>query len=220
VVAQERVDGAEFGVFYYRLPGEPTGRIFAITDKRLPTVTGDGRRPLEQLILADERAVCSARFFLRRHAARLSWVPAAGETVQLTPLGTHSRGAMFLDGAQFLTPALERAIDRLSQGYEEFWFGRYDVRAPSAEALMAGGPFTVLEVNGVSSEATSIYDPRHGLGHAYRTLFAQWRLAFEIGRRNVAAGARPTRVREILALLRRHRAATALHADENGVRLQ
>lgn len=215
VIAQARVGGAEFGVFYYRLPGEEQGHIFAITEKHLPEVTGDGVLTLEQLILSDNRAVSSARFFLRQHAGRLDWVPFLGQKVALTLLGTHSRGALFTDGARLITPALETAIDRVSRGYAGFYFGRYDLRATGADALMAGGPFTVLELNGVSSEATSIYDPRHGLIQAYRTLFAQWRLAFEIGRRNRAAGARPAAAPELLRLLQKHRQATrAVRAAE------
>ncbi len=183
VLAQERAVGEEFGVFYYRIPGELSGKIFAITEKRFPEVVGDGVHSLEHLILADERAVCSARHFLRLHAARLAWVPPRGEQVVLTRLGTHSRGAVFLDGERFKTAELTRAVDGLTRRYEGFYFGRYDLVAPDAAALMAGGPLTVLELNGVSSEATSIYDPRHNLMHAYGTLFAQWRLAFEIGLR-------------------------------------
>ncbi|HEX9894037.1 MAG TPA: alpha/beta fold hydrolase [Gemmatimonadales bacterium] len=208
VIVQERLDGPEFGVFYFRVPGEAAGRIFAITEKHLPDVVGDGHRTLEQLILSDDRAVCSARFFLRQHADRLDWVPFLGEKVALTRLGTHSRGALFLDGAGLITPALEAAVDRLSRRNGGFWFGRYDLRTASAESLMAGGPFKVLELNGVSSEATSIYDPSHSLLQAYRTLFAQWKLAFEIGRRNRATGATPTPLPALLALFRKHRNAT------------
>jgi len=85
------------------------------------------------------------------------------------------------------------------------------VRAPSLAALTAG-EFRVIELNGVGSEATSIYDPSHSLREAYATLCAQWRLAFEIGAENRASGARPARVRELLALFRRHRAARRRHA--------
>ena len=213
VVAQEYVPGHEFGIFYLRVPEEAQGRIFAITDKRLPAVTGDGRRTLERLILADDRAVCSAKFFQAAHWKELDRVPARGEIVPLTRLGTHSRGALFLDGGHLATPALARAVDDLSRGYDGFYFGRYDVRAASAEALAAGGPFQVIELNGVSSEATSIYDPSHALLHAYRTLFAQWRLAFEIGAQNRARGAKPVRLRQLIALLRRHRRATRAHVQ-------
>jgi len=181
VLAQERAVGEEFGVFYYRMPGEPTGRIFAITEKRFPEVIGDGVHTLEYLILADDRAVCSARMFLRMHGERLAWIPPAGERFRLARLGTHSRGALFLDGSRLKTPDLERAVDQLSQRYEGFYFGRYDLVTPTPDSLRAGTPLIVLELNGVSSEATSIYDPRHNLIDGYGTLFQQWRIAFSIG---------------------------------------
>jgi hypothetical protein len=181
VLAQERAVGEEFGVFYFRMPAEPAGRIFAITEKQFPEVAGDGVHTLEHLILADDRAVCSARAFLRLHAERLAWIPPAGERVRLARLGTHSRGALFLDGARLKTPELERAVDELSRRYDGFYFGRYDLVTPTRESLRAGTPLIVLELNGVSSEATSIYDPRHNLIDAYGTLFKQWRIAFEIG---------------------------------------
>ena len=84
---------------------------------------------------------------------------------------------------------LEAAIERISQCYLGFYFGRYDLRAASVGDLMAGRNFKILELNGVTSEATHIYDPRHGLLYAYRTLFEQWRMAFEIGAANRACGA-------------------------------
>ena len=67
---QEYVPGRELGVFYVRLPGKASGRIFSITDKRLISVTGDGRSTLEELILNDRRAVAMAPLFLRRHAKK------------------------------------------------------------------------------------------------------------------------------------------------------
>src|SRR5690606_5707359 len=121
-IVQAYAPGFEFGVFYFRRPGEERGQIFSVTDKQFPSVTGDGVRSLETRILADDRAVCMAPFYLRRHAARLSWVPASGEVVLLVELGTHCRGAAFLDGGWVRTPALEAAIDRLSQGFDGFWF--------------------------------------------------------------------------------------------------
>jgi membrane protein DedA with SNARE-associated domain len=212
VLAQEYVPGREFGVFYYRLPGEGRGRIFSITDKRMPSVTGDGRSNLETLILRGDRTVSIARFLLERHATRLWEVPADGEVVSLVELGTHCRGAAFFDGTALQTPALVEAVDEISRSYrdEGFWFGRYDVRTDSEETLQAGR-FRVIELNGATSEATSIYDPKHGLFDAYRTLREQWRILFEIGDRNRAAGARPATLGELFDLLRRHRAAKRGH---------
>jgi membrane protein DedA with SNARE-associated domain/pimeloyl-ACP methyl ester carboxylesterase len=213
-IVQVFAPGAEFGVFYVRMPGEPGGRIFSITEKRFPTVYGDGRTPLEDLILRDDRAVCMAPFYLRRHAQHLTWVPAAGEAVPLVELGTHCRGAAFFDGGWVKTPALEAAIDGLSRHYEGFWFGRYDIRCTSIEEFQAGRNFRVVELNGGTAEATHIYDPKTRLGAAYRTLFEQWRLLFAIAAANVARGARPATLSEVVQLMRRHGAAIRSHSEK------
>lgn len=207
LILQEFAPGREFGVFYTRMPGAATGTIFAITDKRFLTLTGDGRRTLEELILADDRAVCMAPHHFRRHAARLADILPAGEVFTLVEVGTHARGALFLDGMWVNTPALEAAIDRVSRSFDGFWFGRYDIRTEDVAAFQRGENFRVVELNGATAEATSIYDPKTSLGAAYRTLFAQWRLLFEIAAANVARGARPATLGEILGLMRRHRAA-------------
>src|SRR5262249_40126806 len=137
-IIQEYAPGTEFGVFYYRLPGEDRGKIFSITEKRFPVVVGDGESTLEQLILRDERAVCMARFYLHRHRDRLWEAPAAGERVQLVELGTHCRGAIFLDGGWVKTECLEEAFDQISRGFEGFYYGRFDVRTPAVEEFKQG----------------------------------------------------------------------------------
>jgi pimeloyl-ACP methyl ester carboxylesterase len=190
-VVQEYVPGVEFGVFYVRRPSEPRGSILSITEKRLPVVVGDGRRTLEALILDHPRVVCMARFHLAQQAARLGVVPAADAPVPLGDCGSHCRGAEFLDGHRYFSGALEDAADSVARRFDGFYFGRFDVRAPTAEAF-ARGEFTVIELNGVTSEATHVYDPAVGLADAYRALFAQWSLAYEIGAENVRRGAAVT----------------------------
>ncbi|MFK8014409.1 MAG: alpha/beta fold hydrolase [Gammaproteobacteria bacterium] len=199
-LVQAFAPGHEFGVFYIREPDQKHGFIFAITDKRPPVVTGDGSKTLERLILDDDRAVCMAPTFLDRHAAHLFDVPKAGDTIELIDIGTHSRGCAFFDGEWVRTAQLEKAIDELSSGYAGFHFGRYDIRTPDVDAFQRGEAFQVVELNGVTSEATNIYDPSNSLLDAYRTLARQWRLAFEVGAANRMAGAAVT---PAWALLRR-----------------
>ena len=196
-IAQEFISGLEFGVFYIRHPDAREGHIFSITEKHLTSVTGDGTSTLEELILTDPRAVCMAPFFLDRHTSTLQTIPASGETVSLTSLGTHCRGALFLDGAEHITPGLTAEIDRISRTFPGFHFGRYDLRVPSLEDFRAGRNIKILELNGVTSEATHIYDPSHGLLYAYQVLRDQWRHCFEIGQKNAAAGHPPATVAEI-----------------------
>ncbi len=201
ILVQEFAPGEEFGVFYYRYPHEEHGHILSITEKRFPSVVGDGRRSLESLILDDDRAVCMAQFFLRLHQERLYDVPAVGERVPLVELGTHCRGAVFVDGMWINGPELERAIDRISKGYEGFYFGRYDVRTRDVEAFRQGQNFKVVELNGVTSEATHIYEPGSSLVDAYRVLARQWRIAFEIGAANRARGHPPVTLRHLFTLI-------------------
>lgn len=200
-IIQEYIAGSEFGVFYYRRPDEERGRIFSITEKRFPVITGNGASTLERLILEDERAVCMAQFYFKKQSRHLSDVPASGEHVQLVELGTHCRGAVFLDGGWARTRELEDAIDEISRGFEGFYFGRFDIRTPCVTDFKAGKNFKVIELNGVTSEATHIYDPRNSLFAAYKVLFEQWRIAFEIGAQNHKRGVMPTRICALAKLL-------------------
>ena len=202
VIVQEYIPGAEFGIFYVRHPCEKRGYILSITEKQMPVVTGDGIKSLEQLILGDDRAVAMAPYYIERNRAEVHRILAAGEQVQLVEIGTHSRGAIFLDGGRHLTKALEDAIDRIASRFAGFYFGRFDVRVPSAEDLEAGRSLRVIELNGVTSEATHIYDAKLGLVDAYRVLFRQWRLAFEIGCENRVRGTEATSALKLFQMLR------------------
>jgi pimeloyl-ACP methyl ester carboxylesterase/membrane protein DedA with SNARE-associated domain len=180
-LVQERIEGSEFGVFYVRRPGEESGRVTSIALKVLPRLRGDGISTVEHLILSDQRTVCSAHLFLAAQAGTLLEVPEEGAVIELGALGTHSRGATFLDGNHLRTPELEAAVEKVARTVEGFYFGRFDLRAPSEEHFQRGEGLKVLELNGVTSEEAHMYDPANGFGKAVRTLSAQWRTAFEIG---------------------------------------
>jgi pimeloyl-ACP methyl ester carboxylesterase len=215
-IVQEYVDGAEFGVFYYRYPSERHGRIFSVTEKKFPAVVGDGRRTLEQLILHDERAVCAARLYCDRHRDKLKVVPADGDAFPLVELGTHCRGAMFLDGGWVLTPDLEERFDAISRGFDGFYFGRFDVRVHGGiDAFRAGFGFKIIELNGVTSEATHIYHPGTPLMMAYRVLMRQWRIAFEIGAENRRGGVPPTSPFRLVRLTREYARTSRFHLREH-----
>lgn len=201
-IVQKYVEGAEFGVFYIRHPAQPRGRIFSITTKIMTSVTGDGVRTLEDLILDDDRAVLSQRHFRNLYQDRLGTVPAAGERVRLATLGSHCRGALFLDGNHLVTPQLEAEIERIARCFPGFFFGRFDLRCPGEDELRRGEGIRLIELNGVTSEATHIYHPHTPLLSGYRTLISQWRQACDIGVANAAAGARVSTWREFAAILK------------------
>ena len=200
IILQEFGGDVEASVFYYRFPGRPRGQIFSITEKVFPVVVGDGRSTVEQLVLRDPRAVCIAKTYFRHLAGQLGLVPSAGKTVTLINIGTHSRGAVFRDGDRLWSTALESAIDEIGRAVPGFHFGRYDIRARSFDEMMAGD-FKIIELNGVTSESTNIYDPRYSLRDAYRILFRQWEIAFEIGRTNQQMGAKPVSAADLVRLV-------------------
>lgn len=208
VIAQRYIPGLEFGVFYMRQPGVAKGTIFSITEKVLPKLKGDGVRRLEDLILEDTRAVAMASHYFKVNASQLDRVPAKDETIQLVELGTHCRGAVFLDGNRHKTEALLDSIETVLASYPDFYFGRFDLRVPSVDALEAGEAYQILELNGVSSESTDIYDPNNSLFHAWRVLCCQWRHAFEIGSANRARGTAVPKLKEVWAVIRGHRERT------------
>ena len=87
-----------------------------------------GWSTLERLILADRRKVCLAEVFFKIQKDRLREVVPAGECVSLNPIGTHSRGSLFLDACHERTAEREAAVDAASRTFEGFYFGRFDIR--------------------------------------------------------------------------------------------
>lgn len=200
-ILQEFFDGIEASIFYFRYPNEEKGKIFSITEKRFPSLSGDGKSNLETLILQDKRAVCLAKKYLEQNAERLNYRPAKGEEIQIINIGTHSRGAIFADGEWLRTEKLENKIDEICRRYQGFYFGRFDIRARSFADLMQAKNFKIIELNGVTSESTNIYDKKFSLFDAYKILFRQWRIAFEIGAKNFQRGAKPTKIRNLIKLI-------------------
>ncbi|MDB6066415.1 MAG: hypothetical protein JWR26_2623 [Pedosphaera sp.] len=187
----------EIGIFYYRLPGESRGNIFAITEKLFPVITGDGKHIVEELIWSDPRARFIAARYLQRLGARRTEVLRAGETIKLVQAGNHAQGCIFQDGARLWSGPLEATIDAISQKVDGFFIGRYDIRYASEEDLRLGRNFQIIELNGAASEATSIYDARNSLWSAYKTLFRQWNLVFAIGAANRRLGSAPTKLGDL-----------------------
>lgn len=184
VIIQEFIEGKEFGVFYYRMPDELQGNIFSITIKELLHVQGDGKKTVQELILDDDQAVSLAKFHLRRNQDRLYNVPEKGIGIPLVEIGTHARGAIFRDGEELISDALVEKMNEICNPVLGFYFGRFDIKAPTAQDLVAGNDLKIIEINGVTSESTNIYDKKYSFLDAQKILFNQWKLAFLIGRKN------------------------------------
>ncbi|WCN07787.1 D-alanine--D-alanine ligase [Marinomonas mediterranea] len=189
---------AEAGVFYVRYPGESKGKIISITLKYAPSVVGDGKRTLKALIEHCPRASQLSHLYFPRHLDRLDSVPAENEEVRLAFAGSHSRGSIFRDGNQYISQALTDKLDDILKDVDGYYYGRLDVKFENIQKLMQGEGFSILEMNGASSEATHIWDSSTPLKHIFATLLKQYRILFEIGLLNKKRGFKTPKLKTLL----------------------
>jgi len=189
----------EAAVLYARVPGSPRGGIVSLAFRYFPHVVGDGRSMLRDLIRTDARARWKAHLHLgfdRSHAGlgrhNLDRVPARGEVVQIAIICNQRAGGLYRDAQAYITPALVERFDAIACSMPEFHYGRFDVRFASAEALMRGEDFSIVEINGIGGESIDVWDPQLPVDETYRRLIAQQRLMFMIGECNRARGFQPT----------------------------
>ena len=64
-----------------------------------------------------------------------------------------------------------------------------------------GQHFKVLELNGVTAEATNIYDPKYNVFNAYKILFKQWSILYAIAAQNKLRGARVSSLSELTKMV-------------------
>ena len=172
---------AEAGIFYIRYPTQNSGHIASLTLKYRPVVIGDGVATVEQLIRAHPRASKLSALHCKKNRHRLNDVPAKGEEFALEFAGSHCRGSVFRNGNEYISAEMERVFDSLLQDLPRFFYGRLDIKFESIEKLQQGRCFRILEINGVSSEQTHIWDSRTTLKEALAVLLGQYRCLFEIG---------------------------------------
>jgi hypothetical protein len=191
----------EAGIFYIRRPGEATGRITSVTLKFAPTVAGDGRRSIRELIAVNPRLNAVSKLLLKKLGAKADAVPAPGKSVRLVFVGNHCRGSTFQDGLSIVTPALTARVDAIARDIPDLFFSRIDLRYKTLDELQAGENFKIIEINGSGSEATHIWDPSMTLRRAYATQFFHYGESFKIGAAiRAARGLRPTSPLRLLTL--------------------
>lgn len=178
----------EVSILYHRLPGDTHGKITSLTLKEFLTVKGDGTSTLETLIKSFPRALLQWPTLRDVYRDSLGAVLPEGEEKILVPIGNHSRGTMFLDGKAHIDERLTEVFDHISQQIPGIYYGRFDIRCKSLESLKAGQDFSILEINGVKSEPTHIYQPGFSLWKAFGTLFHHWDIIYQISIANHRRG--------------------------------
>lgn len=189
--------GQEYSLFFIR-PPQDKGFIFSMTRKIPPEVVGDGVLNIVELVRRHPRHRAVVHLLPQCRGDEGSRVPASGESVKLSSIGAHCRGSTFMDGRDLITPELTASIESVFEKLPGWTFGRFDLFCSSEEDLKSGRNFHFIELNGVTSEATHIYDPKHSVLEAWRTLRQQWRWAFKIGGQQKEMGHPTLSITELL----------------------
>ncbi|MEN8124351.1 MAG: hypothetical protein ABFR32_04410 [Bacteroidota bacterium] len=159
IILQEFIDlQNEIGIFYHRFPDQKNGKITSITVKKYLTITCDGKSTLSELILQDERAFLYYDLLKNIHKDNLNSVFKKDEKLTLSVIGNHSKGTQFLNGNHLINKELEHSFDQISHQIKGWYYGRLDIKYNDFEDLVKANDFKIIEVNGIISEPTHIYD--------------------------------------------------------------
>ncbi len=180
----------EFGLMFAKDPASGRTELLSVCGKRFLSVTGDGERTIAELLARSWRGKKQLERLGHLHGDGLQAIPSNGELVTVEPIGNHCRGTTFFDARHLAAPRLLEAVDEIMSGTVGVHYGRFDVRSESEEAL-SEGRFTVIELNGVSSEPGHIYDPAYSIFRCWAELLRHVRRLGPISLQLQRAGHRP-----------------------------
>ncbi|MGI9531275.1 hypothetical protein [Lutimonas sp.] len=176
----------ELGIFYHRIPGEESGKITSVTIKKFIKIKGDGIQTIAQLITNDDRAFLYQDLFYIIHQDKLNTILPLGEELTLSVIGNHSKGTQFINGNHLIDEKLQQLVDSICKKIEGWNYGRLDIKYRNYEALLEGESFKILEINGIISEPTHIYDASYKGATYLKALVAinnHWSIMAKIARK-------------------------------------
>ena len=175
----------ECGIFYHRIPGEKTGTITSITLKKYLTVVGNGTSSLLELIKIDHRAKIYLELISKLNKGKLHTIPQKGKEVILNFIGNHSKGTQFINGNYLINENLTNFLDHFSNNIKGWNYGRIDIKYNNFKELIEGENLKIIEINGIISEPTHIYDASKGsYFQALKSIKDHWKIIYKIGVKN------------------------------------
>lgn len=204
-IIQEFIDlPLEVSILHYRFPDQQKGTISSICIKDTLKVRGDGVSNIEQLMLNYPRAKLQLDRFQTDFPELLKKIPIKGKMVELEPIGNHCRGTTFLNGNEYIDDELCQIFDGVSLQMKGIYYGRFDMKCTSIDAIKNGEHFKVLEFNGIASEPAHIYDPSYPVWKAYKDIYQHWKIIYQIGKQQRAKGIASMSMKEAVNSLRNY----------------
>lgn len=186
LLIQEYIDlPYECGIFYVKNPKNNVGKVTSITLKKYLTVKGNGTDTLKNIILKNSRGKKYAKLMFELHKDKLKNILPNGEDFVLSTIGNHAKGTQFINGNYLISNKLNIMLANLSETITGWNYGRLDIKYHNFNDLVNGKNFKIIELNGVISEPTHIYDAQSGSYFlALKEIAKHWKYLQEIAVQN------------------------------------
>lgn len=181
-IIQEFIDYKdECGIFYSRNPSQQKGVISSITLKKFPKVIGDGVSTIEKLIVSDKRLNLYRDLMVENNKKNLNLILNDKEEFLLSNIGNHCKGTQFVNGNHQISKQLTETFDNICSKIPGWFYGRIDLKYDDFSSLEKGKNFTFLEINGIISEPTHIYDTQNSSYFAaLKSVRKHWEILYNI----------------------------------------
>ncbi|MBL4745108.1 MAG: hypothetical protein JKY08_01945 [Flavobacteriaceae bacterium] len=184
LILQEYIDYPnECGLLFYKIPGQKKGVISSLTFKEFSAVTGNGTHSIQELILRNKRTKRYATLLFKLNAQQLTSIPEKGAVIRLNNIGNHAKGTRFINANHLISKKLTKSFQQIASQIKGWDYGRLDIKYQNFSDLEQGKNIKILEINGLISEPTHMYDSRTGnYINCLRTLKKHWKIIFTIAK--------------------------------------
>lgn len=178
----------EIGLFIFRSPKTDKWQISSIMERGFPTITGNGKNTIEELIRKNARTFLQLERWKVQQRFEFEKVLSHGEELKLDHIGNHRLGTKFIDVQTKNNESLVKAIGDYCEQIEGLEYGRLDIVFNTWEELSQGENFCVIEINGANAEPSHIYDPKHSIFYAWKGLYYHFRIQYLLAKKSRKKG--------------------------------
>ena len=95
-------------------------------------------------------------------------------------------------------------FDTISHSSKDLFYGRFDIKCESLEAIKENKNYFILEYNGVASEPAHVYQPGYSIWKAYKDYYFHWNIIYKIHKAQKERGVKTITLQEAWSDVRQY----------------